>query len=192
MEILDDKVTWVELMKQVNDDFDPGTLDLLDRILLYDYAMMCEVVPGQKPEDTKWKHVSVAMSGSCKTPLPEPRPEECTTDNKSKIELKNMYVFHEELKYWLEPDEGRKMYRKLLEFTVTSDNKLDFIEHEMPILKMTIGKAQYLVKFGSTVNREKYRRALNWFFEGGADAFMSPDDGGGGDDEGGKKKKKKK
>jgi hypothetical protein len=82
------------------------------------------------------------------------------------------------------------MYKKLLEFSVTSDNKLDFIEHELPILKITAGTSQYELKFGTTANREMYRRALNWFFEGGADAFKSPEAGEGGDDE--KKKKKKK
>jgi len=49
-----------------------------------------------------------------------------------------------------------------------------------------------LLKFGSYSNREKYRRALNWFHEGGAADFKPPDGGGEEEPADGKKGKKGK
>lgn len=91
-----------------------------------------------------WKKVSLVMTAGSETPLPEEAPSTFTWGTKTPIELKKMYLLHEDLKLWHDPEEMNKIYTEILSWDVTSDNKLAFIEDEASILWVMTGEKVYI------------------------------------------------
>jgi len=206
LEVKDDAVTWVQLMKCINDEYDETMLDAMDRVLIYNYAFMREVTgltSVKQKDECDWYHVAVVMTGTAKIPLPD-KPSTFTYTVKTPISLKGIHIIHENLRNWNQ-EEDLIVHQSYpgkwgikggwgvdpLFFETPDGNpgdaKFDFPDVEMAILAVHVSDRIFEFRFGSKSTLWQYLRAIQWFSEGGIQAFApvvkEADDG--------KKKKKK-
>jgi len=173
VELQEDAVTWWELMRQINPPpFDASMLDTMDRVLCYDYCHFREVKGGRKPDEDDWRFVSICLTGASTKPLPDDNPQTWSPEgSKTPMELKNFFLFHEDLRFWQDADDPHRRFTKILEWAASPDTKMDFLEMEDAIIMLYLKEQKFQIKFGVVANRRQYRCALNWFVEGGTAAF---------------------